>query len=184
MRVGARDEEDTRAIRCDMFYSRQRAPTPAHPLRTRRARTLHNPLMADAVTTSPLDEQSEKLFTLMDADGDGQLTETEGHIVPTRSVATQPFGRSGWHDASLDAHDLAHRIRGSPPRARTRRPSSHATRRRILVRSSRLPSRRLKAALRVHITSPVGGSVAARRLRRRLLRRRFRWVCRRSVDFV
>ena len=37
--------------------------------------------MADAATTSPLDEQSEKLFTLMDADGDGQLTETEGHIV-------------------------------------------------------------------------------------------------------
>ena len=32
-----------------------------------------------ATADSPLDAESERLFALMDANGDGQLTETEGH---------------------------------------------------------------------------------------------------------
>ena len=32
-------------------------------------------------TASPLDAESERLFALMDADGDGQLTEAEGRTV-------------------------------------------------------------------------------------------------------
>ena len=141
--------------------------------------------MADAVTTSPLDEQSEKLFTLMDADGDGQLTETEGHIV------ADAFGcnpATFWsllekYDADLDGTisrtEFAAALQGRVLQAFFPR---HAKKDFGAVIAAAIEA--LKAALRVHITSPVGGSVAARRLRRRLLRRRFRWVCRRSVGFV
>ena len=34
-----------------------------------------------ATADSPLDAESERLFALMDANGDGQLTEAEGHKV-------------------------------------------------------------------------------------------------------
>ena len=36
---------------------------------------------ATRTTASPLDAESERLFALMDADGDGQLTEAEGRTV-------------------------------------------------------------------------------------------------------